>query len=101
MRTRTLAKIALPLLGFVVLGFAPAVAQSLTYEQARTAMDAAEQEARSNQWNLTIVVADAEGVPIIDNLSLDSSAPFVTRHVVEILRERTGIDPETLLKDGS
>ena len=56
MRSRTLAKITLPLLGFVVLGFAPAVAQqSLTYEQARTAMDAAELDARSNQWNLTIV----------------------------------------------
>ena len=65
MRTRTLAKIALPLLSFVVLGFAPAVAQqSLTYEQARTAMDAAEREARSNQWNVTIVIADAQGVPI-------------------------------------
>ena len=65
MRSRTLAKITLPLLGFVVLGFAPAVAQqSLTYEQARTAMDAAERDARSNQWNLTIVIADAQGVPI-------------------------------------
>ena len=65
MRNRTLAKITLPLLGFVVLGFAPAVAQhSLTYEQARTAMDAAERDARSNQWNLTIVIADAQGVPI-------------------------------------
>ena len=65
MRTRTLAKIALPLLGSIVLGVAPAGAQqSLTYEQARTAMDAAEQDARSNQWNLTIVIADAQGVPI-------------------------------------
>ena len=65
MRSRTLAKITLPLLGFVVLGFAPAVAQqSLTYEQARTALDAAERDARSNQWNLTIVIVDAQGVPI-------------------------------------
>ena len=27
-------------------------------------MDAAEQEARSNQWNLTILIVDADGVPI-------------------------------------
>ena len=44
---------------------APAAAQTLTYDQASTAMDAAEAEARSNGWNLTIVIADAEGVPIL------------------------------------
>lgn len=38
--------------------------QALTYEQARAAMDAAEAEARRNSWNLTIVIADAQGVPI-------------------------------------
>jgi len=43
---------------------APAAAQALTYEEARTAMDAAEAEARANNWNLTIVISDAEGVPI-------------------------------------
>lgn len=65
MRTITPAMIAMPLLGFAVLGVAPVAAQqSLTYEQARTAVDAAEAEARSNQWNLTILVVDAEGVPI-------------------------------------
>ncbi len=66
MRTRTLGKIPLlPLLGIAVLGINPASAQeSLTYEQARTAMDAAEQEARRNQWNLTILIVDADGVPI-------------------------------------
>jgi glc operon protein GlcG len=42
----------------------PAAAQALTYEEARTAMDAAEAEARANNWNLTIVISDAEGVPI-------------------------------------
>ena len=65
MRTRPLATIALPLLSLALLGATPASAQeSLTYEQARTAMDAAEQEARSNQWNLTILIVDADGVPI-------------------------------------
>jgi glc operon protein GlcG len=43
---------------------APALAQPLTYEEARTAMDAAEAEARANGWNLTILIADAEGVPL-------------------------------------
>jgi len=43
---------------------APAAAQALTYEEARTAMDAAEAEARANNWNLTIVISDAEGVPL-------------------------------------
>ena len=45
------------------LGTVPAEAQ-LTMAQAREAVDAAEAEARANGWNLTIYVADAEGVPI-------------------------------------
>ena len=53
----------------LLLALAPlpqtAAAQSLTYEEARTAVDAAEAEARRNGWNLTIVIADAEGVPIL------------------------------------
>lgn len=44
---------------------APGVnAQALTLEQAKTAMDAAEAEARRNGWNLTIVVAGADGIPL-------------------------------------
>lgn len=39
-------------------------AQTLTYEEARTAMDAAEAESRANGWNLAIVITDAEGVPL-------------------------------------
>jgi len=41
----------------------PAVAQ-LSFEQAETAMDAAEAEARANGWNLTILIVDAEGIPM-------------------------------------
>ncbi|MEX2529925.1 MAG: heme-binding protein [Gemmatimonadota bacterium] len=51
----------------VALLLAPAdlVAQEpLTYEEARVAMDAAEAESRANGWNLTIVISDAEGVPL-------------------------------------
>ncbi len=39
-------------------------APRITLEQARTAMDAAEAEARANGWNLTIAIADAEGIPV-------------------------------------
>ena len=47
------------------LGFAPEVGEAqLTMAQAQTAIDAAEAEARANDWNLTILVADAEGVPV-------------------------------------
>lgn len=56
---------AVLLLMLAVLGTSRGEAQqALTYEQARTAMDAAEAEARRNSWNLTIVVADAQGVPM-------------------------------------
>lgn len=59
------ARITLALLTLAVLCVAPASAQqAMSYEQARTAMDAAEAEARSNGWNLTILIADADGVPI-------------------------------------
>ena len=37
----------------------------LNYELAQRAMSAALAEARSNSWNLTIVVADHNGVPVM------------------------------------
>ncbi len=56
------------LLGLSVLAvgaFGPTVLEAqLTMAQAQTAVDAAEAEARANGWNLTIYVADAEGVPL-------------------------------------
>ena len=42
-----------------------AVPQALTYEMALQVMDAAEAEARKNKWNVTIVVTDAAGVPVV------------------------------------
>ena len=42
---------------------APAPAR-ITLEEAKTAMDAAETEARRNGWNLVFVISDAEGTPI-------------------------------------
>jgi glc operon protein GlcG len=39
--------------------------QALTYEMAAQAMDAAEAEARRNKWNVTIVVTDAAGIPVM------------------------------------
>ena len=39
--------------------------QALTYEMALQVIDAAEAEARKNKWNVTIVVTDAAGVPVV------------------------------------
>lgn len=44
---------------------APAVPQVMTYEMALTIIDAAEAEARKNKWNVTIVVTDAAGMPVV------------------------------------
>lgn len=65
LRKRTFVPLPALALALVSLTPCPAEAQqALTFEQARTAMDAAEAEARRNGWNLTILVADADGVPI-------------------------------------
>jgi len=65
MKVRMFAGIALFSLILPVVGASSVKAQqSLTLEQARTAMNAAEAEARRNQWNLTILIVDADGVPI-------------------------------------
>lgn len=72
MRTRTFVPAA-ALLPSLLLSLAlslaaspsSAQAQALTYEEARTAMDAAEAEAGRNGWNLTILISDADGVPIL------------------------------------
>lgn len=39
--------------------------QVMTYEMAVQVMDAAEAEARKNKWNVTIVVTDAAGMPVV------------------------------------
>ena len=39
--------------------------QAMTYEMAVQIIDAAEAEARKNKWNVTIVVADAAGMPVV------------------------------------
>jgi len=61
------------------LGTVPAEAQ-LTMAQAKAAVDAAEAEARDNGWNLTIYVADAEGVPIYLR-RMDGASPRTTEIV--------------------
>ncbi len=38
---------------------------ALTYEMAQKAMEAAVAEAKANNWNLTIVVADHTGLPVM------------------------------------
>jgi uncharacterized protein GlcG (DUF336 family) len=55
-------------LAFTLFGLTAFVPQGvdaqLTMEQAQSAVDAAQAEAQANGWNLTIYVADAEGVPL-------------------------------------
>lgn len=55
------------LLSAAVAAQAPAAPapQALTYEMALQVIDAAEAEARKNKWNVTIVVTDAAGVPVV------------------------------------
>lgn len=38
--------------------------RALTFDLAQRAMDAAEAEARANDWDVTIVVIDADGIPV-------------------------------------
>jgi glc operon protein GlcG len=67
----TATRIAIAVLALTAVGH-PAAAQQpqaaavprITLEEARTALDAAEAEARSNGWNLVFVISDAEGTPI-------------------------------------
>ena len=64
-KIRILSSFALMVLSLPLLGLACVEGQQqLTYEQASIAVDAAEAEAQRNGWNLTILVADSDGVPI-------------------------------------
>jgi uncharacterized protein GlcG (DUF336 family) len=65
MRLDTLTRFALPLIALAALATTEVEGQALTLEQATTAMNAAEAEASRNGWNLTIVVAGADGIPIL------------------------------------
>jgi glc operon protein GlcG len=70
MITRVLSTATL-LCGLLFCGFAlaqqpaPTPAPALTYALAEQAMTAALAEARANNWNLTIVVADEYGLPVM------------------------------------
>lgn len=74
-------------LALVALSPLAAEAQ-LNFERAEAAMDAAEAEARSNGWNLTILIVDAEGVPMylrrMDEASVRTH-DIVTRKVHVVL----------------
>ena len=70
MRTATVTTLTL-LLAIALVGIESAEAQNrpapaprITLEEAKTAMDAAEAEARANGWNLAFVITDAEGTPV-------------------------------------
>ncbi len=57
-----LCSVALSSLSMAAETPAPA---ALTYDMAERAMTAALAEARANNWNLTILVADAAGLPVM------------------------------------
>ena len=71
MRSRTLIRIATTAVALAA-AVQPLQAQQrqaasvprITLEEAKTALDAAEAEARRNGWNLVFVISDAEGTPI-------------------------------------
>jgi glc operon protein GlcG len=70
MRINELSTIAVVVLSLAVVHPVQAQQQQappaprITLEEAATAMDAAESEARRNGWNLAFVITDAEGTPI-------------------------------------
>jgi glc operon protein GlcG len=65
MRHGALGLFTLALVALMAAGASSLEAQeALTLEQAQAAVDAAQAEASANGWNLTILVTDAEGVPI-------------------------------------
>lgn len=51
-----------------------APATTLTYDMANRAMTAALEEARANGWNLTIIVADHTGMPVMLH-RMDGASP--------------------------
>ena len=70
MKFERLPGIAIALLALTVIPNLPQaqaqerVAPRITQAEAKSAMDAAEAEARSNGWELAFVIADADGIPI-------------------------------------
>jgi len=70
MKFGRLTGIAIALLALTVIPNLPqaqaqeTAASRITNEEAKTAVDVAEAEARSNGWNLAFVITDAEGTPI-------------------------------------
>jgi uncharacterized protein GlcG (DUF336 family) len=65
MKTGILIGLALGLLMLPGVGATPADAQAVTLAEAKKAADAAEAEAVKNKWNLVILIADADGTPIL------------------------------------
>lgn len=70
-------------------------APALTYEMAEQAMTAALEEASANDWNLTIVVADATGLPVMIH-RMDGASP----RSYEIALSKVKVVTETGLASG-
>ena len=74
--TRSMWMTVMGVTAALAVAAAPAHAQeqALTYEMAEEAAEAAEDEARRNNWNVTIVVTDAAGIPVYLK-RLDGASP--------------------------
>lgn len=69
--------------------------QTLTYAMAEEAMEAALEEARDNGWNLTIVIADHTGLPVMIH-RMDGASP----RSYEIALAKVRVVTETGLASG-
>lgn len=72
-----------------------ATAPALNYAMAEKAMAAALAEARANNWNLTILVADATGLPVMIH-RMDGASP----RTYDIVQSKTRVVIATGLTSG-
>jgi len=77
--TKRLFTAAIVLCGLMISGSGmaqnPAPSTLMSYDMAQQAMTAALAESRANSWNLTIVITDHAGVPVMIH-RMDGAAPF-------------------------
>lgn len=83
----------------------PQAPQALTYDLAKQVIDAAEAEARKNKWNVTIVVTDAAGTPVmlrrLDGASARSYDIAMRKAATVVASKLTTADYGAQLKAGS
>tara|TARA_R110002072_G_scaffold269868_1_gene429267 strand:- start:3913 stop:4374 length:462 start_codon:yes stop_codon:yes gene_type:complete len=81
--------------GLGLSGYGLAQDEALTYDMAERAMAAALAEARANNWNLTILIADAAGIPVMIHRMDGASA-----RTYDIAQRKARVVTETGLSSG-